>query len=103
MSLLFGINIIYAKKQRKGRKRSKLDLKYIDFDNFEIYIVNYMPTSFERDVTFVLLMLPNGVPHAYGQGMDDMNNIYDGHACARQKQPNIQKNNNPFWMPKWVL
>ena len=48
-----------------------------------------MPTSFKGNFYFLLPLLPKGVPHAYGLGMDGMDNIYDGHAWCSAKTTNI--------------
>lgn len=48
--ILFKLNIVEAFKLTKFRKRSKLDLATIDFENLEVCDVKYLSPSFDNDI-----------------------------------------------------
>jgi hypothetical protein len=87
-----GFNIVDALKMRKSRRRSKLDLTAIDFDNIDVRDIKYLPPSFDDDVVFILLQINVDVSSLYGHSIDDMEKMCNGHPWCTTKTTNNQNN-----------
>ena len=89
--IVIRLNIVEALKVTKSiKKRSNFELIIVDFNNNYIHEVKYLPSSFDNNVLFVLLLVAMGVPSAYEHSMDGINKMCNGHPWCTTKTTNIQ-------------
>ena len=81
-----GLTMVDALKLTKSRKRSKSDLASIDFDSIDVCDVNYLTSSLNGDVLFLLPPVTLNAPSTYGRSMDGMDKMCDG----------VTKSTSPF-------